>query len=87
MPNGNDFDHRSNGSNGRRSTDYNPKWCDERHDKQDAKLAEIWGEEHGGIKALWNKVGSIDRKLWAIIVGQVAIMGGIIVAMIRISLG
>ena len=84
MPNGNDY--RSSGSSGRRSSDYNPRWCDERHDKIDAKLAEIWGEEHGGIKALWNRMDGVNKKLWAIILSQMAILGSLVAALAVLSI-
>lgn len=85
MPNGKE--ERSEGSKGRRSYDYNPQWCNERHDRIDAKLSEIWGEEHGGIKAIWNKMDGVNQKLWAIIMSQVAILGSLIVALIMFIIG
>jgi len=70
-------------SEGRRSSDYNQDWCNERHNKIDQKLAEIWGSEHGGIKAIWNKVDGLNQKLWALLIGQIAILGGIMVIFIK----
>ena len=82
-PNGGQEKHTGR-STGRRSSDYNPDWCNERHDKIERQLAEIWGADHGGIKAVWEKMGGFDRKLWAIILGQIAIMGGMIVAFAKL---
>jgi len=85
MPNG--TEKREGQSNGRRASDYNRDWCDERHNTIEAKLSEIWGEEHGGIKAIWNKMDGVNKKLWSIIIGQVAILGGIVVTLLRDVIG
>ena len=82
MPNG-PTEQKSTRSSGRRLTDYNPDWCNERHDQIDKKLAEIWGREHGGIQAIWETIRSMNRLLWAILLGQVAILGGITVAILQ----
>lgn len=83
MPNGGN--KREQGSNGRRSSDYNPQWCNERYNTIERQIADIWGDEKGGIKALWTKINGINRKLWAIMLGQVAILGGIIAALLDIG--
>lgn len=82
MPNG-PTERRTPGSSGRRESDYNPDWCNERHDKIDARLAEIWGKKHGGIQAIWEAIGTMQRLLWAILLGQVAILGGLTVAILQ----
>ena len=70
MPNGKD-------------NEYNAKWCREKHERIDKQLAEVWGEEHGGIKAVWKKYDQLNTKLWGIIGLQLTILGGIIVTLYR----
>lgn len=82
-----------NGENGR----YNSDWCREKHkriDKQfeecqaacSKRFAEVWGEEHGGIKAIWNRMDNLNMKLWSIIGMQLVILGGIVATLLRLSI-
>jgi len=75
-----------NGGTNSRHEDYNQSWCNERHAELEKRIEQLWGEEHGGIRALWKKLEGVNQKLWGIILGQVAIMGGLIVTLFQISI-
>lgn len=55
---------------------FNQSWCNERHKKIDKQFEEVW-----------KKMSGINNKLWTIILGQVAILGGIVVALLRLNIG
>lgn len=71
-----------NGDNG----EYNTKWCRDKHHRIDQQFAEVWGEEHGGLKAVWKNIDRLNAKLWSIIGIQLVILGGIVATLLRLSI-
>ncbi len=53
-------------------TDYNEKWCEERHDKIEKEFDNVWA-----------KLKNQDNRLWSIIVLQLVVLGGIIGVIIK----
>jgi len=65
---------------------YNTEWCKDKHQRIDEQLAELWGEEHGGLKAVWKNIDRLNAKLWGIIGMQLMILGGIVATLLRLSI-
>ena len=65
---------------------YNAKWCRDNNKRIDKQFAELWGEEHGGLKAVWKRIDRLDAKLWGIITMQFLIFGGIVATLLRLSI-
>ena len=56
--------------------EYNEKNCDERHDKLEKELENVW-----------NRFKTLDGRLWAIIVLLVFNLGGVIISIMMKSPG
>ena len=65
---------------------YNAQWCRDKNRQIDKEFAEIWGEEHGGFKAVWKSIDRLNAKLWGILAMQLVILGGIITMLLRVSI-
>lgn len=62
---------------------FQAQWCRDKHKQIDRQFYEVWSEEHGGFKAVWENIDRLNAKLWGILVVQFTILGGIIAVLLR----
>ncbi|MHA1289504.1 MAG: hypothetical protein ACTSPB_19110 [Candidatus Thorarchaeota archaeon] len=55
------------------NAEYNQDWCNERHERIDEEFNQVW-----------KRIKTVDSRLWAILVVQLVILGGIVGTLLKL---